>query len=199
MVKVKVNSTLRLWLAIVGLGLVIWTAFGSLPFQASATGSNVLSSTNTHTKTIYRSTTVFPGGTKTVTSTKTVTTTVMTLSSCHSITGPAGRVYCGPLFDLLNYRIFAHDNRASVTMLILNSPTEIDSAQFFDQGVTYNLSCRPSVADQGQVVTCSSSGFSPPISTTAYDYAMSVSAHNPGDTELFLTQSWSASFLMVTP
>jgi hypothetical protein len=198
MVNVTAHSSLKLSLALVAIGFLIWSAFGSLPIQASTSGPNVLSPAINNTKTVYHSTTIYLGGTKTVTSTKTVTTTVTT-SSCHSITGPVGRVYCGALFDLLGYHIFADDNRAVVTLLILNSPTEIDSAQFLDLGVTYNLSCNSSVAEQGQVVICSASGFSPPISTSMFDYGMSVSAHNPGDTELFLTQSWSATFLTVTP
>ncbi len=183
MVNFTANSTVKLLLALAALGVIFLTAFDSVAMQTSSS-----------------STPSFKIPTKTVT--KTVTTTVTT--SCSSITGPAGRVYCGPLFELLSYSIVAHSNRASVKFLIMYTETEINSAQFYDQSTTYNLTCNSSstkgtVFDQGQVVTCSGSRFSPPITTSDYSYGMAISANNPGDTELFLTQSWSASFLTVTP
>ena len=183
MLKISGNSTVKLLLALVALGFIFLTAFDSFANQPASTtlDSKVL--------------------TKTVTQTATVTSTVT--SSCHSITA-AGRVYCGPLFDLISYSIVAHSNSASVKFLAMYTETGIESAQFFDQGATFDLSCRSSgtsgsVFDQGQVVTCSGSGFSPAITASGYNYAMAISAYNPGDTELFLTQSWSASFLTVTP
>jgi len=180
MAKIAAYTIVKLFLALVAFAFIFWTSFDSLALQASTSGSNVPAETVT----------------------RTVTTTVT--SSCHSITGPAGRVYCGPLFDLLSYSIDAHSNTASVKVRVMYTETEISSAQFFDQGTTYNLTCsssstRGSVFDQGQVVICTGSGFSPPITKSDNDYAMSINANNPGDTELFLTQTWGASFLQVTP
>jgi hypothetical protein len=182
MSRTTIYSVAKLSIALFALTFLFVTAFDSVAMQASTPGSKIL--------------------TKTVTQTATVTTTLT--SSCHSITGPAGRVYCGPLFDLLGYSIVAHSNTASVKLRVLYTETEVSSAQFFDQGTAYNLSCSSSstegsVFNGGQVVTCSASGFSPRITTTDYNYAMTINANNPGDTELFLTQTWSASFLTVTP
>ena len=179
MAKIRTYSFAKLLLALVALGFIFLTAFGSISIQASTPGTKVL----------Y----------KTVTETVTTTET----SSCHSITA-AGRFYCGALFDLLGYTINARSNTASVKFRVMYTETEISSAQFSDQGTTYNLTCRSAsttgtVFDKGQIVICSASGFSPRITVSGYDYAMSINANNPGDTELFLTQTWAASFLEVTP
>jgi hypothetical protein len=214
MVNVTAHSALKQWLALVALGLVLLAAFSPLVIQASNNPDHGdVTTTVTHTKTVYHTTTVYLDGTKTVTSTrvitrtKTLTTTsditTTSISSCTPITGPPGRVYCGPLFDILSYSIVAHNNSASVTLLILYTETAIDSAKFSNNGVSFDLSCSSTTPGstylEGQVVNCSSSGFTPPITTSIPNVFMSVSAHNPGDTELFLTQSWGASFLTITP
>jgi len=171
---------MKVLIALAALGFIILSAFDSTAIQASTPNSKI----------------------KTVTKTETVTSTVTT--ACRSITGPAGRIYCGPLFELLGYSIVAHTNTASFRFLDMYTETLIDSAQFYDQSSTYSLTCRSSgitgnVFDLGQIVICSGSGFSPAITTSSFDYGMQLSVNNPGDTELFLTQSWSASFLTVTP
>jgi hypothetical protein len=181
MVKTSAYSVAKLSLALAALVFIFLTAFDSVGIQASTPSSKI--------------------PIEIITQTETVTTTVT--SSCHPITGPAGRTYCGPLFDLLGYTIDAHNNSASVELRVMYTETEINSAQFSDQGTNYNLACRSSsttgsVFDRGQVVTCSASGFSPPITRSDYNYAMSINANNPGDTELFLTQTWGASYLQVT-
>lgn len=188
------------------VGLVI--GYGFLAITPGPSSSLITVTTTgsggTSTLTLTQSTN---GGTQTISGVTTVTTTTTEMSTTtETVTNVTAA--SGPLFAIIGIYVYSGNNTVKLVLETLFAPI-IVSATFSGSASngaipTTNL-CDGNGNNQtnggsvGQILTCTMSGFSPPILPSSGNpiYSIGINAFNPGDTELMISQSYNQSYLTV--